>query len=134
MCTLRYHKRAPLSGERVAENAFISGEPGIGKSAAINLLQKIQFYNKHYIDEYIKRWNLQFKRLEYDYLYTVSTYKLAVRNAKERNGQGIAFFVETSMFSYHIFSLLLYFAVLYSIYLLFYAGFNSIRNGSNWQK
>ena len=99
--TMRYHKtnKKTGKGERVGINYLISGEPGLGKNRVMALLQDIQKYCSQNIQRFIKKYDLEYNALAFDYIFTVSTFKLAITEAGKRDGQGIICFVESCMFA-----------------------------------
>ena len=100
--TMRYHRCTKKSGkgERVGMHYLISGEPALGKNRLMLLLEKIQEFCIYYISMFIKKYGLQYNPLAYNYIFTVSTYKLAITEAGKRDGQGIICFVESCMFHF----------------------------------
>ena len=73
------------------------GQPSLGKSAFIGWMKKVHKAFIGYNDQFIKKWNLKFNPMAYNYLINVCRYKVAIEEAGKRDGQGLIHWSEGSM-------------------------------------
>ena len=89
-------------GQRGGTNGFVSGPPALGKNQIVTLLKDIQAETQHNNDEFLRKHDLNYNKMNYDYLFVVSRQKLMLVEANKRDGHGLIYFVEGSMYYYFV--------------------------------